>query len=161
MTAIADRSIFLQGGGCGVLLIHGLGGTPVELRSVAKGLHAAGYTVLCCQLAGHCGSEADLRASKLDDWRFSVDAGFDRLSATCETVFAGGLSMGGLLALDLARRRPDVLTGLLLYAPTLRHDGWAIPWYAFLPQHSHRHADRAAMDFRRVASLWPEGRAQA
>jgi carboxylesterase len=42
-------------------------------------------------------------------------------------VIAGGSSAGGLLALLLAARRPDQVSGLLLYAPTLRHDGWAIP----------------------------------
>ena len=52
--------IFLAGGSTGILLIHGLGGTPVELKLVARGLHAAGYTVHCCTLAGHCGTESYL-----------------------------------------------------------------------------------------------------
>ena len=50
---IEDRSMFVPGGRVGVLLIHGLGGTPVELRFIAQGLARAGYTVYCCQLAGH------------------------------------------------------------------------------------------------------------
>jgi len=53
---IPDYSILLPGGRVGVLLIHGLGGTPVELRFVAQNLARAGYTVLCCQLAGHGGT---------------------------------------------------------------------------------------------------------
>ena len=48
-----DRSLFLPGGRVGILLIHGLGGTPVELRFIAQGLARAGHTVYCCQLAGH------------------------------------------------------------------------------------------------------------
>ena len=49
-----DRSQFIRGGRLGVLLVHGLGGTPIELRFVAHGLARAGHTVYSCQLAGHC-----------------------------------------------------------------------------------------------------------
>jgi carboxylesterase len=38
--------------------------------------------------------------------------------------------MGGILALLLAQRRPESVHGLLLYAPTLRLDGWSMPWYS-------------------------------
>ena len=31
-TETPDRSLFIAGGRVGILLIHGLGGTPVELR---------------------------------------------------------------------------------------------------------------------------------
>jgi carboxylesterase len=34
-----------KGGRAAVLLIHGLTGTPSEMRHVAKGLHRAGFTV--------------------------------------------------------------------------------------------------------------------
>ena len=37
-TAIPDRSFRLEGSRIGVLLVHGLGGTPNELALVAKGL---------------------------------------------------------------------------------------------------------------------------
>ena len=127
-----DKSIFLPGNHIGVLLVHGLGGTPVELKAVAKGLNAAGYTVLCCQLAGHCSTDADLKNSTLEQWVASVEAGLERLRQTCDSVLAGGLSMGSLMALHVAHRQPDAVQGLLLFAPTLRHDGWAIPWYSFL-----------------------------
>jgi carboxylesterase len=38
--------------------------------------------------------------------------------------------MGGILAIHLARNRPDSVHGLLLLAPTLRLDGWSMPWYS-------------------------------
>lgn len=133
MTVI-DRSFALGNGRTGFLLIHGLGGTPIELKFVAKGLARHGFTVHCCQLAGHCGTEADLLATRWQDWYASVTAAFDVLRAECDTVIAGGLSMGGLLGLHLAAERPEEVNGLALFAPTLWYDGWATPWYRFLLQ---------------------------
>ena len=129
---IPDRSFRLEGSRIGVLLIHGLGGTPNELALVAKGLNRGGYTVACCQLAGHCGSEDDLLGTNWSDWAKSVDAGFDALKKDCDQVYVGGLSMGAILSIELASRRHDELAGLLLYAPTLTYDGWSIPWYSVI-----------------------------
>jgi carboxylesterase len=117
----------LQGGRAGVLLIHGLTGTPAEMRFVAKGLNARGYTVLGMQLAGHCGDEADLLATGWRDWYRSVEEAADQLRTQVDHLFAGGLSMGALLALRLAAQRPDWVQGLALYGTTFRYDGWTIP----------------------------------
>ena len=112
---IDDRSLFIPGGRVGVLLIHGLGGTPVELRFIAQGLARAGYTVYCCQLAGHCGTPEELRRSTWHEWYASVEAAHDKLKEHCDVILAGGLSMGGILALHLAQNRPEGVHGLLLY----------------------------------------------
>lgn len=127
-----DFSDFTPGGRTGFLLIHGLGGTPHELRYVARGLARAGHTVYCCQLAGHCGSLEDLRNSTWQDWYKSVEAAHDRLRKHCDIIIAGGLSMGAVLALKLAQMRPDTVQGLTLYAPTLVMDGWAMPWHSII-----------------------------
>ena len=129
---LPDRSTFIEGGPMGFLLVHGLGGTPVELRFVAEGLARAGHTVHCCQLAGHCSTPAELKASTRKQWYASVEAAHDRLRRHCDIVIVGGLSMGAILALHLADRRPDQVDGLLLLAPTLRLDGWSMPWYGFM-----------------------------
>lgn len=130
--AIKDQSIFQHGNGTGVLLIHGLGGTPAEMKTVARRVGDAGNTVLCCQLAGHCGSEQDLAASSWRDWYGSVEDALAQLEARCETVVVGGLSMGGLLAAKLAAAEPERVHGLVVLAPTLWYDGWSIPWYSFM-----------------------------
>ena len=127
--SIVDRSTFHKGGRTGVLLIHGLGGTPVEVRYVAQTLARLGFTVLCCQLAGHCGTAQELRTSTWRDWRASVEAAHDRLKSECDVVIAGGLSTGALLALDLAHNRPNEVHGLTLFSPSIYLDGWAMPWY--------------------------------
>ena len=128
----ADHSFTIGDGRTGFLLIHGLGGTPLELKFVAKGLARHGFTVHCPQLAGHCGDESDLLATDWRDWYASVEVGLDTLRRRCDTVIAGGLSMGAVLALHLAAKRQDEVHGLALYAPTLWYDGWAMPWYRFM-----------------------------
>ena len=127
----ADHSFTIGDGRTGFLLIHGLGGTPLELKFVAKGLARRGFTVHCPQLAGHCGDESDLLATDWRDWYATVEGAFESLSKRCDTVIAGGLSMGAVMALHLAAQRRDDVHGLALYAPTLWHDGWAMPWSAF------------------------------
>jgi len=115
-----------------VLLIHGLTGTPAEMRVVARGLNCAGYTVHCMQLAGHCGSFDDLLATSWQDWRQSVQLAAARLQRCTDTFFVGGLSMGAVLALDYAAHHRDRVAGVLALAPVFDHDGWSMPWYARL-----------------------------
>jgi len=122
----------LAGGPVGVLLIHGLTGTPAEMRVVARGLNRAGYTVHCMQLAGHCGSFDDLLATTWQDWRNSVRLAAERLQRCTGTCFVGGLSMGAVLALDYAALYGDRVAGVLALAPVFDHDGWSMPWYARL-----------------------------
>jgi len=114
-------------GPTGFLLIHGLSGTPTELHYLAQQLENEGHTVYCPLLDGHSGGTRTLRASRWQDWYASVERAHKQLQSICETVIVGGSSAGGILSLILAARRPDQVSGLLLYAPTLRLDGWAIP----------------------------------
>jgi carboxylesterase len=128
----AKQSLFLTGGKTGILLIHGLGGAPAELKVVATGLQSEGFTVSCCQLAGHCGTAEDLITTSWHDWAASVETALAELRTECDTVLVGGLSLGAILALHAAAKHPDKISGLLLYAPTLWYDGFSVPWYAFL-----------------------------
>ena len=127
-----DFSYQVAGGRVGVLLIHGLCGTPSEMRYVANGLARAGYTVSCPQLAGHCGTEADIKAATWQDWYASAEAALDDMRKNCDTVIVGGLSTGAVLSLMLAAKRPQDVQGTALFAPTLWLNGWIIPWYARL-----------------------------
>ena len=117
----------LAGGRSGVLLIHGLTGTPTEMRFVGNGLNKAGFTVLGMQLAGHCGDASDLLATGWKDWYASVVAAADRLREQVDHLFVAGLSMGAVLAPKLAIDRPRHVDGLGLYGTTFFHDGWATP----------------------------------
>jgi carboxylesterase len=125
---IKPTDYYLPGGRSGVLLIHGLTGTPTEMRFVAKGLNRAGFTVYGMQLAGHCGDEEDLLKTGWHDWYRSVGEAADRLRKDVDHMFVAGLSMGSLLALKLAADRPEQVDGLGLYGTTFVYDGWTIPW---------------------------------
>ncbi len=117
-----------EGGRDGVLLIHGLTGTPTEMRMVGKGLNRAGFTVVGVRLAGHCGTEEDLLATTWEDWYASVEAAAEELRGRVDRVFVAGLSMGALLALRLAAIRPEWVDGVGVFGATFRYDGWSIPW---------------------------------
>ena len=129
---ISDVSFHLPGGPAAVILIHGLTGTPTEMRQIGKLIAKAGYTVYGIQLAGHCGTEDDLLHTTWNDWYASVENVWRKIAAKHETVFVGGLSMGAVLAIHLAARHPGRVAGLALYSTTLAFDGWAVPKLSFL-----------------------------
>ena len=129
---IQQTDFFFEGGRSGVLLIHGLTGTPMEMRLLGKGLNRAGFTVHGMQLAGHCGNVEDLLATGWRDWYASVEQAADELRGKVDHLFVGGLSMGALLALKLAVDRPQQIAGVGVYGATFRYDGWSIPRLARL-----------------------------
>jgi carboxylesterase len=125
---IQDHSFHFQGhNGRGMLLIHGLTGTPLEMRLLGKGMNNAGFTVHGVQLAGHCGTVDDLLATRWQDWYGSVERAAEKLSREVDHLFVGGLSMGAMLALKFAADQPRRVAGVGVYGATFRYDGWAIP----------------------------------
>lgn len=124
--------LFIPGGRTGFLLLHGLSGTPVEMRYIANGLARAGYTVSVPRLAGHCGTLEELRNASWKDWVCGAEQALAELGKRCDHVFVGGLSMGAVLALKVAARNPDLVRGTACYAPTLWLNGWGVPWHARL-----------------------------
>jgi carboxylesterase len=119
-----DQGLRIAGGKVGVLLLHGLCGTPAEMRFVAMGLARAGYTVHAPQLAGH-GAE---NSGRWQDWYLSARQALVEIRKECDTVIVGGLCMGAIIGLHLAARQPDKVQGVALFSPTLWINGWAMPW---------------------------------
>lgn len=124
-----DTTHRIAGGKVGVLLLHGLCGTPAEMRFVAMGLGRAGYTVHSPLLAGHGGNRQDIVKTNWKDWYRSAELALDELLETCDTVIVGGLCLGAILALHLAANHPGKVRGVALFSPTLWINGWAIQWY--------------------------------
>ncbi|WP_244672777.1 alpha/beta fold hydrolase, partial [Xanthomonas sp. D-93] len=99
---IQSAEFHFEGGRNAVLLIHGLTGTPSEMRLLGKSLNREGFSVYGVQLAGHCGDEDDLLATNWRDWYASVEAAAARVRPQVDRLFVAGLSMGAVLALRLA-----------------------------------------------------------
>jgi carboxylesterase len=102
-----------------VLLVHGFTGTPFEMRLLGEHLAQRGYAVSAPLLAGHRGTTAELAATRWPDWLASVEHAFDALLTRCERAAVVGLSLGGLLTLELARRRRDQIAALALLSTAL------------------------------------------
>jgi carboxylesterase len=122
-------SIYVPGGRNGVLLVHSLGGSPIELKFVAHTLAQLGYTVYCPLLPGLAGGTDVSGLSTWHDWYEALERAHDELMQQCDAVIVGGMSAGCMLSLRLAALRPEKIHGLMLFSPTFWPNGWAIPWH--------------------------------
>jgi carboxylesterase len=82
-----------------VLCLHGLTGTPYEVRSIGEALAAHGVRAVGPLLPGHGGGAEALVGTTHADWIDTVASAHRALRARHERVFTVGLSLGGLLAL--------------------------------------------------------------
>lgn len=105
-------------GTVGVLLCHGFTGC---VMSVAPWAHAIAERcdarVVAPRLTGHGTSWQDLATSRWTDWYADVEEAREELVQRCDTIFVGGLSMGGGLALKLAADHP--VAGVMLVNPAI------------------------------------------
>jgi carboxylesterase len=108
------------GAAVGVLLCHGFTGTPQSLRGWGEQLAAAGYSVELPLLPGHGTTWQEMNRTSWRDWYADVDSALATLRERCSTVFLGGLSMGGCLALRLAIEHPAAISGLVLVNPAVK-----------------------------------------
>lgn len=125
--ALGPTGYYEKHGEDAVLLIHGLTGTPAEMRPIAKRLAKQGFSIMCPALAGHCRAESDLRKSKWRDWYNSMADAFDALKAQHRRVYVTGLSIGALLAIKLAAEKGEQVAGVGLMSCTFFYDGWNMP----------------------------------
>jgi carboxylesterase len=116
---LQGETFFWEAGSVGILLLHGYTATTAEVRLLGKRMHEKGYTVAGPLLAGHGTHPDDLNHVRWRDWVDSAEKMYTQLAARCQQVFVGGESMGGVIALDLASRHPEI-TGILLYAPAIQ-----------------------------------------
>ena len=123
--ALVDpRPIHRGEGPRGVLLLHGLTGTPYDVAPFAEALHARGFAVRAPLLAGHSDLFA-LESTSWRDWYASAEAAFDELHAGGRRrVLLLGFSLGSLLSLRLAALRPGDLAGLVAMSVPLSFRGW-------------------------------------
>jgi carboxylesterase len=135
MTSSLDHSPFSstfsgQGPRIGVVLAHGITGSPHGLRSWAQAFAAAGFAVRLPLLPGHGTTWQDLNRMRWQQWHGVVDDAYLELDAECDHVFVAGLSMGGALALRIAATRP--VAGAILVNPGLVLDDPRAPFGGIL-----------------------------
>ncbi|MFP6640562.1 MAG: alpha/beta fold hydrolase [Myxococcota bacterium] len=88
------------------LCVHGLTGTPYEVRPLAEALVQRGIRARGPVLPGHDSTPEELARTSFVQWVEAVEAEFRRLRSEHAQVFLVGLSLGGLLCLELASREP-------------------------------------------------------
>jgi len=115
------------GGRVGVLLCHGLTGSPAALRPLAGACAGAGHRVELPLLPGHGTRWQDLQQTRWPDWFGEVESSFARLRQECDDVFVVGLSMGGALALRLAQTRGDDVSGIAVVNPSVHSANKLLP----------------------------------
>ena len=113
--------ISVDGSDVGVVLCHGYPSTPQSMRGWAEHLAASGYSVRVPLLPGMGTHWKDLNATTWQDWYGELEVAYEQLAARCSTVFAAGLSMGGLLVTKLAQEKP-ALAGLVVVNPIYVHN---------------------------------------
>lgn len=132
---LPDRGIFLQAeGGCRVMLLHGLTGSPTEMGYLAYHLQYRGrYSVDCPRLVNHgqpIGVLARTRRQELYESARQAFLESARAARASEVpLVIGGLSLGAILCLMLAAEYPEEVAGVACLSPTLFYDGWNVPWH--------------------------------
>jgi carboxylesterase len=124
-----------DGSDTGVLVCHGFTGSPQSVRPWADHLAAQGLTVSLPLLPGHGTRWEDLAVTRWQDWYATVERELETLTKRCEHVFVCGLSMGGALALRLAARHGEAVSGIAVVNPAVtfpRLQGYALPVGRFL-----------------------------
>lgn len=98
------------------LLLHGLTGTPAEVRPVGEALAQSGFRAIGPLLPGHGTSPEDLYTVTRGEMLRAAESAFASV-ADARRVFLCGLSMGSLLSLHLAAHH--AVAGLALLAPAI------------------------------------------
>src|SRR2546430_11963123 len=120
----AAEPLSLGGGDLACLLLHGLTGSPAEVRPVGEALAKAGFRAVGPLLPGHGTTPRDLmRVGRADMLAAAADA--LRSLGGARRVFACGLSMGALLSVELcarvaARDGAPAITAIALLASAVR-----------------------------------------
>ncbi|MFF0016018.1 alpha/beta hydrolase [Streptomyces sp. NPDC005374] len=141
-----------EGGEAGVLLCHGFTGSPQSLRPWAQHLAEHGLTVSLPLLPGHGTRWQDMALTGWQDWYAEVDRELRALSERCTSVFVAGLSMGGTLALRLAAKHGDAVSGVVVVNPANRMHGLA-PYALPVARHFVRTAPGIASDIAKEGSV--------
>lgn len=108
---------WFEGNDVGCLLVHGFTGTPQNVRPLADYLARRGLAVSAPRMPGHGTTVANLDKTGPEDWLGAAERALSDLRERCSTVFVAGISMGGTITLELARRHPELAGVVVMAAP--------------------------------------------
>lgn len=111
-----------QAGRTGIILVHGLTGTPVEMKPLEKHLSRLGFEVENVLLEGHGSNHHDMLRSTWIGWLDSVRHAVKKVLQRNDRVIICGLSMGALIGAAVAAEETSV-SGVVMLSPTLYYDG--------------------------------------
>ena len=109
----------VPGAETGVLMIHGIVGTPHHFDNLIP-LIPENWSVVNLLLEGHGHGAAEFGAASMEQWKAQVSRELDALLAYHEKVLIVGHSMGTLFAIQSAIDCPEKVAGLFLQAVPLR-----------------------------------------
>ncbi len=105
-----------------VVLIHGIYSSPLYFKNMANFFYDRGYNVITVLLPGHW--EKDLRAIdhvSNKQWSREVDRAYEYAKTIGDKVILAGHSLGGLLSIEQATKRPnDEIAGLFVFSPAIK-----------------------------------------
>lgn len=123
------RSFYIEKGKEACVLVHGLSGSPSELRPLGDYLAESGFTIYAPLLPGHGTFPEDLDHTTWQDWYSCLEKAVFQMSEKNDRVYLIGLSMGGVLSLLGAARRLPLEKIVVLAAPIFFKDKkiYAVP----------------------------------
>lgn len=107
------------------VLLHGLTGSPWDLKPLAEGLANAGWRVHAPRQAGHTDSES-LAQTSWQGWYETAEGVVESARRPGQRTLVVGFSMGSLVALRLAALRPEWLAGLVVLGVPIQQPRWHI-----------------------------------
>ena len=110
----------VPGGRPAVLALHGFGATPEEAKLIVDVARSLGLRAVAPLLPGHGTHAKDLARTTFDDWSRAALEALNELTRDGSRAIVVGQSLGGVLALHLALRRPEAVLGLGLLATAIR-----------------------------------------
>lgn len=114
-----SQPLFHKGNEIGCITLHGIGGTPANIRVLADALVKQGYTVISPMIPGHGETVRAQNASTGAQWMAGIRAAYQKLKDEgCTQIYALGLSLGGILCGLLAEE--EHLDGLVLLCTPIK-----------------------------------------
>lgn len=107
------RLFYFKRGDIGIFFVHGFTDSLCRVNGFARFLAKRNISTMGILLPGHGGSWEDLEKTSLNDWYKAVEEGVLKMSRDVKKVYIVGISLGGNLALKVAAKYPNKVSGVV------------------------------------------------